>query len=186
MPAGCVEVIKARENADTASSVLSCSAGEQKFLDMTNKASCIPHPLPRSCVSCASSQVPFDVDQSWDKKYTYLDTQGRPVLVLKRGLTLPVHNQPFAVDFQFTTLALLREPMLLVSGKRGFIIWFEFNVQLRLVLVVLLARGRIWIDMLMLAALLMLSLGTFLTSTVFISTQLPACSFALKVSQEDN
>jgi hypothetical protein len=61
-------------------------------------------------------QVPFDVDQSWDKKYTYLDTQGRPVLVLKRGLTLPVHNQPFAVDFQFGTLALLREPMLLISG----------------------------------------------------------------------
>lgn len=59
--------------------------------------------------------VPVDVDQSWDKKYTYLDTQGRPVLVLKRGLTLPVHNQPFAVDFQFTTLALLREPVLLVS-----------------------------------------------------------------------
>lgn len=35
-------------------------------------------------------QLPFDgVDVSWDKKFTYLDTQGRPVLVLRKTNTVP-------------------------------------------------------------------------------------------------
>jgi hypothetical protein len=35
-------------------------------------------------------QLPFDgVDISWDKKFTYLDTQGRPVLVLRKSNVVP-------------------------------------------------------------------------------------------------
>ena len=35
-------------------------------------------------------QLPFDgVDISWDKKFTYLDTQGRPVLVLRKDNLVP-------------------------------------------------------------------------------------------------
>lgn len=35
-------------------------------------------------------QLPFDgVDVSWDKKFTYLDTQGRPVIVLRKDNLVP-------------------------------------------------------------------------------------------------
>lgn len=35
-------------------------------------------------------QLPFDgVEISWDKKFTYLDTQGRPVLVLRKSNVVP-------------------------------------------------------------------------------------------------
>lgn len=35
-------------------------------------------------------QLPFDdIDISWDKKFTYLDTQGRPVLVLRKDNVVP-------------------------------------------------------------------------------------------------
>jgi hypothetical protein len=40
--------------------------------------------------ACVCVQVPFEgVDISWDKKFTYLDTQGRPVLVLRKTNTVP-------------------------------------------------------------------------------------------------
>lgn len=61
-------------------------------------------------------QLPVEAGQTWDKKYTYLDTAGRPVVVFTKDHVLPVHNQPFAVDFKLGTWALLHEPLLLVTG----------------------------------------------------------------------
>lgn len=66
-------------------------------------------------------EISFDVDHSWDKKYTYLDVDGRPVLVFKKANVVPEHNTEFAVDYNFSTLALLREPLLLIAGGRW---WF--------------------------------------------------------------
>lgn len=60
--------------------------------------------------------LPFEVEHSFDKKYTYLDTAGRPTLVLTKRHATREHNVPFAVDYSFSTLAMLREPLLLVGG----------------------------------------------------------------------
>lgn len=59
--------------------------------------------------------LPFDLDVSWDKKFTYLDTRGRPVLVLRKSNLTPQHNRPFAVDYTFGATALMREPLLLIA-----------------------------------------------------------------------
>ncbi|GBF90218.1 hypothetical protein Rsub_03351 [Raphidocelis subcapitata] len=58
---------------------------------------------------------PFEVEAGWDKKFTYLDTAGRPVLVLRKSNLTPLHNKPFSVDYTFGTTALLREPLLLIG-----------------------------------------------------------------------
>lgn len=69
---------------------------------------------------CHVTQLPFDgVDQSWDKKFTYLDTAGRPVLVLKKSNVVPEHNKKFAVDYSFGFMGMIREPLLLISGGSG-------------------------------------------------------------------
>ncbi|KAI8470184.1 MAG: Ribophorin I-domain-containing protein [Monoraphidium minutum] len=58
--------------------------------------------------------LPYEMEASWDKKYTYLDTAGRPVLVLRKSNLIALHNKAVAVDYTFTTAALLHEPMLLI------------------------------------------------------------------------
>lgn len=71
------------------------------------------HGLP-----CFALQLPFEgVQQSWDKKFTYLDTVGRPVLVLQKSNVVPEHHKQFAVDYSFGFLGMIREPFLLVSGR---------------------------------------------------------------------
>jgi len=59
--------------------------------------------------------TPFDVDSvTWDKRLTYLDTFGRPVLVLKKSNVCRLNNQPFHVQYTFSSTALWREPGLLI------------------------------------------------------------------------
>lgn len=60
--------------------------------------------------------VPFDVDQSFETKFTYLDTSGRPVLVLHKANVVPEHATKFHVDYYFGTLSMIHEPFLLISG----------------------------------------------------------------------
>ncbi|WIA09458.1 hypothetical protein OEZ85_008859 [Tetradesmus obliquus] len=65
--------------------------------------------------------LPFaDIQQSWDKKFTYLDTAGRPVLVLSKSNVVPEQNKPFAVDYSFTFTGMMREPLLLISVFAAF------------------------------------------------------------------
>lgn len=51
---------------------------------------------------------PFDVESSREKKFTYLDTSGRPVVVLRKKNVSYEHNQPFVVEYSFLTLSLVR------------------------------------------------------------------------------
>lgn len=55
-------------------------------------------------------------DQSFDKKHSYLDTLGRPVLVLRKQNVVPDQNLPLDVTYRFSGLAMLQEPLLLVSA----------------------------------------------------------------------
>lgn len=61
--------------------------------------------------------TPFHID-SWqyDTKQTYLDTTGRPVLVLqKHNVVNKHHSQNFQVAYTYSRTALLWEPFLLIS-----------------------------------------------------------------------
>ncbi|KAI8474884.1 MAG: Ribophorin I-domain-containing protein [Monoraphidium minutum] len=60
--------------------------------------------------------LPFDLDVSEDVKFTYLNTRGRPVLVLRKRNLTPAHNKPFIVDYTFGAGALMREPLLLITA----------------------------------------------------------------------
>jgi oligosaccharyltransferase complex subunit alpha (ribophorin I) len=70
--------------------------------------------LPEGSTDLAA-EVPFPVAQSRDVRYTYLDTVGRPVLVLQKQNVVMEHNQHFQVSYRFGPLALLSEPLLLVA-----------------------------------------------------------------------
>lgn len=60
---------------------------------------------------------PFSVDsQSSATHFTYLDTFGRPVIVLEKKNVISEHNKMLRVQYSFGTLGMLREPFLLVSA----------------------------------------------------------------------
>ncbi len=61
-------------------------------------------------------ELAFPVDVSTDKKLTYLDSAGRPVLVLNKSNLVPDHNMPLTVTYRVPGLPLLQEPLMLVSG----------------------------------------------------------------------
>ncbi len=80
------------------------------------------------------ADFPFAVEQSMEKKYSYLDTHGRPVLVLKKQNVVPDHNMPLEVTYKFTGLAMLQEPLLLVGTFFAFflalIVYARFDFRL--------------------------------------------------------
>ena len=61
------------------------------------------------------AKVPFPVDQTQDIRQTYLDTTGRPVVVLHKRNAVPDHEVPFTVTYTFTRLLMLREPIMLIT-----------------------------------------------------------------------
>lgn len=69
-------------------------------------------------------QTPFDVDGSSSSvHYTYLDTSGRPVLLIFKKNLVPEHNQYFQVAYTFSSTSLLQEPILLITA---FFLFFLF------------------------------------------------------------
>ena len=52
--------------------------------------------LPEGAANIETS-VPFEVAEFSDIKKTYLDTVGRPVIVLHKSNVVPDHNRPFTV-----------------------------------------------------------------------------------------
>lgn len=75
--------------------------------------------LPEGCTDI-QTDLPFPVEQSIEKKFSYLDTMGRPVLVLKIKNVTPDHNVPLAVLYRFSSMYQLQEPMLLVTAFFAF------------------------------------------------------------------
>ncbi|BDA44122.1 Dolichyl-diphosphooligosaccharide-protein glycosyltransferase [Coccomyxa sp. Obi] len=80
------------------------------------------------------ADFPFEVEQWMEKKYTYLDTHGRPVLVLKKHNVVPDHNMPLKVTYKFASIAMLQEPLLLVGTFFAFfcalIVYTRFDFRL--------------------------------------------------------
>jgi len=62
-------------------------------------------------------KMPFDVERQGDEThYTYLDTLGRPVVVLRKSSLVEQHIQDFELHYSFNKMLLLQEPMLLVGA----------------------------------------------------------------------
>ncbi|XP_005100561.1 dolichyl-diphosphooligosaccharide--protein glycosyltransferase subunit 1 [Aplysia californica] len=62
-------------------------------------------------------KVPFDVERKGDEiHYTYLDTLGRPVVVLNKVGLVEQHIQDFELHYTFPKYLLLQEPLLLVGA----------------------------------------------------------------------
>ncbi|KAK9844794.1 hypothetical protein WJX74_006918 [Apatococcus lobatus] len=58
--------------------------------------------------------TPFPMQTSGDgRKFSYLDTTGRPVLTLRKINLVPDHNKEFSVTYQMPLLAILWEPIYL-------------------------------------------------------------------------
>ena len=66
--------------------------------------------------SSISPKVPFPVNQTREVKQTYLDTAGRPVVVLHKTNLVPDHDVPFVVNYSFVRIKMLREPAILVGA----------------------------------------------------------------------
>ena len=67
--------------------------------------------LPEGSSGVAAS-LPFAVEEGLEKKYSYLDTVGRPVLVLHKANVVPDHNVPLAVTYRFSPIYLLQVTFL--------------------------------------------------------------------------
>ncbi|CAL1541789.1 unnamed protein product [Lymnaea stagnalis] len=62
-------------------------------------------------------KTPFDVQRKGDEiHYTYLDTLGRPVVVLSKLNLVEQHIQDFELHYTFQKFLLLQEPLLVVGA----------------------------------------------------------------------
>ncbi|KAM5573947.1 dolichyl-diphosphooligosaccharide--protein glycosyltransferase subunit 1A [Rosa sericea] len=63
-----------------------------------------------------SVSAPFPLKESKETKFSHLDIAGRPVVVLEKTNAVPEHNQKFQVYYKFNSIAMLMEPLMLISG----------------------------------------------------------------------
>ncbi|XP_009372615.2 dolichyl-diphosphooligosaccharide--protein glycosyltransferase subunit 1A [Pyrus x bretschneideri] len=63
-----------------------------------------------------SVSTQFPLKQGRETKFSHLDLVGRPVVVLEKTNAVPEHNQKFQVYYKFNSLAMLTEPLMLISG----------------------------------------------------------------------
>ncbi|CAG9311489.1 unnamed protein product [Blepharisma stoltei] len=60
--------------------------------------------------------LPFEIDHKhFETLHSYLDTTGRPVLVLTKKNAVDYHRKPFQVIYKFSSVQMMREP-LMISG----------------------------------------------------------------------
>jgi oligosaccharyltransferase complex subunit alpha (ribophorin I) len=68
-------------------------------------------------------RTPFDVDSDdYGSRQTYLDLAGRPMLVLKKSNVVRHHNIPFQVGYNYSTVLMIQEPLLVIMGFMAFFI----------------------------------------------------------------
>jgi oligosaccharyltransferase complex subunit alpha (ribophorin I) len=57
----------------------------------------------------------LDYEQSTEKIQTYLDTIGRPVVVIKKKNVVNEHQVPVKIIYRYRTVLMLQEPLLLIA-----------------------------------------------------------------------
>ena len=61
-------------------------------------------------------RLPFPIDSSaTDLWFSYLDTTGRPTIILRKKNAVDFHRKPFIVLYKFDTVQMIREPMMLTA-----------------------------------------------------------------------
>ncbi|CAF0790271.1 unnamed protein product [Didymodactylos carnosus] len=87
--------------------------------------------LPEGASNIEFYPPSYDVQRLPDEKhYTYLDTSGRPVVVLQKKNVLFNHIQDFEVHYTFEKYLLFREPLLIVGAL--FCLFFAVTMLTRL------------------------------------------------------
>eukprot|EP01024_Parvocaulis_polyphysoides_P009743 TRINITY_DN13134_c0_g4_i1.p1 TRINITY_DN13134_c0_g4~~TRINITY_DN13134_c0_g4_i1.p1 ORF type:complete len:594 (+),score=88.14 TRINITY_DN13134_c0_g4_i1:223-2004(+) len=79
-----------------------------------------------------SYSVPFSVLESRSKKWSYLDTSGREVLILQKGNVVNSLNLDFTVNYFFPIYDVLHEPMLLVLAFFVLFLTYIFGSRIDL------------------------------------------------------
>lgn len=75
--------------------------------------------------------TPFPIDsQSVSHHYTYLDTSGRPVVVVTKKNIGSEHNKPFQLVYHFSTLSMFQEPFLLIIAYFAFFLLIMIYVRM--------------------------------------------------------
>uniref|UniRef100_A0AC35GSP5 Dolichyl-diphosphooligosaccharide--protein glycosyltransferase subunit 1 n=1 Tax=Panagrolaimus sp. PS1159 TaxID=55785 RepID=A0AC35GSP5_9BILA len=60
---------------------------------------------------------PYSVSQLPDSlHFTYLDIVGRPVITLEKNNLVEYHSQPFTIYYEFTSMSMFREPILVIGA----------------------------------------------------------------------
>ncbi|ESO08246.1 hypothetical protein HELRODRAFT_169987 [Helobdella robusta] len=76
-------------------------------------------------------QTPYEVNRESDELHaTYLDTTGRPVIIVTKGQLVEQHIQDFQLHYTFSKYLLLREPLLVFAAF--FILFLTVIVYVRL------------------------------------------------------
>eukprot|EP00270_Netrium_digitus_P003672 TRINITY_DN1433_c0_g1_i1.p1 TRINITY_DN1433_c0_g1~~TRINITY_DN1433_c0_g1_i1.p1 ORF type:complete len:617 (+),score=210.95 TRINITY_DN1433_c0_g1_i1:73-1923(+) len=100
------------------------------FADLPVRRLVVKVVLPEGATEI-SSNVPFEVSISNEVKFSYLDTVGRPVLVLEKTNVVLEHSvNYFQVAYKFSPVFLLVEPLLLVAAFFLFFLTFIAYVRL--------------------------------------------------------
>lgn len=76
-------------------------------------------------------ETPYPVEQQSDSlQYTYLDTVGRPVVTITKKNLVESHIQDFTLHYQFPSIIMLQEPLLVVVAF--FILFISVILYVRL------------------------------------------------------
>lgn len=70
--------------------------------------------------------TPFPMSESRALHFTYLDTVGRPVIVLKANNLVREHLKEFTITYTFHSVSLIQEPLLVVGFV--FALFFAFII----------------------------------------------------------
>jgi oligosaccharyltransferase complex subunit alpha (ribophorin I) len=113
---------------DSSLHVLNMSVIEDYKTDVVIEHLVIRVTLPEGA-SQISLHLPFSFDkQGRDIVKTYLDTTGRPVVVLEKFNVVNEHRQAFQISYHFPSGTLWREPLLLIAGYMAlFLVFIAYN-----------------------------------------------------------
>ena len=78
-------------------------------------------------------EVPYPVEQSWTRRFTYLDSQfngGRPVLTLRGKNIVEEMDKQVIVSYTFQRQRMIVEPMILVASFFALFVAYSFMARL--------------------------------------------------------
>ena len=76
-------------------------------------------------------RLPFPIDSSsTDLWFSYLDTTGRPTIILKKKNAVDFHRKPFLVLYKFDSYHMMREPLMLTGYVAAVLLVLVFYFRM--------------------------------------------------------